>query len=414
MTSLPKDWVMRIIDEVAEVAGGIQKGPNRVPGSNAVRYLTVAHVQRNRILTDDPRYFEVTLKELERWLLLPGDVLIIEGNGSAEEIGRTALFRGEIADCVHQNHVIRVRPNPSMLNSEFLNIFLNSSAGKSAVQALSSTSSGLRTLSVGRVKQLAIPCPPGIQQSQIATIICTWDKGIALKEIQIKRKQCQKCGLMQQLLSGRKRFNEFKDKKWQKIQLSAVMEQVTRRNIISCNRILTGSANHGLIDQRQFYSRRVASEDARGYYLIKRGEFAYNRSSAIGYPFGAIKRLDDYDMGVLSTLYLVFRIKEAVSVDSDFLDHAFEGGLFNAQLSRLCREGARSHGLLNITADEFFSMNIDLPQIEEQRKIAAVLSICDKEIELLQKQLELLNEQKRGLMQKLLTGEIRVKVPKGA
>ena len=147
------------IEDVANVRGGIQKSPHRAPGANPVRYLTVAHVQRNLVLTGDPRYFEVTPEELERWRLLAGDVLIIEGNGSAEQIGRTALFRGEIADCVHQNHVIRIRPQAN-LSSEFLNCFLNSPAGKDAVQAQSRTTSGLRTLSVGRIQRIPVPVPP--------------------------------------------------------------------------------------------------------------------------------------------------------------------------------------------------------------------------------------------------------------
>jgi type I restriction enzyme S subunit len=154
------------IEEVADVRGGIQKSPYRVPGANPVRYLTVAHVQRDRVLTGDPRYFEVTQEELERWRLLTGDVLIIEGNGSAEQIGRTALFRGEIADCVHQNHVIRIRPQTG-LSSEFLNCFLNSPAGRDAVQAQSRTTSGLRTLSVGRIKQIRVPIPSPSDQCRI-------------------------------------------------------------------------------------------------------------------------------------------------------------------------------------------------------------------------------------------------------
>src|SRR5262249_21773120 len=131
------------------------------------RYLTVAHVQRNRVLTDDPRYFEVTFEELERWRLLPGDVLIIEGNGSAEQIGRTALFRGEIENCVHQNHVIRIRPNQGRVMPEFLNWFLNSPVGQDAVQAQSRTTSGLRTLSVGRIKDIRVPVPALGKQREI-------------------------------------------------------------------------------------------------------------------------------------------------------------------------------------------------------------------------------------------------------
>lgn len=159
------------IEAIAEVRGGIQKGPHRAPGANAVRYLTVAHVQRNRILTDDARFFEVTREELDRWRLLPGDVLIIEGNGSAEQIGRTALFRGEIENCVHQNHVIRIRPYQQSVLPEFLNSFLNSPAGQDAVQGQSRTTSGLRTLSVGRIKAISVPVPPLPEQRRVVVYL---------------------------------------------------------------------------------------------------------------------------------------------------------------------------------------------------------------------------------------------------
>lgn len=109
------------VDSMCDVRGGIQRSAARTPGANPRRYITVAHVQRNRIHTGDPRYFEVSDNELDRWRLLPGDVLVIEGNGSANQIGRTALFRGEIADCVHQNHVIRVRPDLKRVLPEYLN-----------------------------------------------------------------------------------------------------------------------------------------------------------------------------------------------------------------------------------------------------------------------------------------------------
>ena len=155
------------IEALAEVRGGIQKGPHRAPGANPVRYLTVAHVHRNKILTGSPRYFEVSPEELERWRLLRGDVLIIEGNGSADQIGRTALFRGEIENCVHQNHVIRIRPDSQWVLPEFLNTFLNSPAGQDAVQGQSRTSSGLHSLSVGRIKSICVPVPPLPEQRRI-------------------------------------------------------------------------------------------------------------------------------------------------------------------------------------------------------------------------------------------------------
>jgi type I restriction enzyme S subunit len=159
------------IAELAGVRGGIQKSPDRVPRSNPVRYLTVAHVHRDHVSSDDPRYFEVEPSELERWRLLAGDVLIIEGNGSADQIGRTALFRGEIDPCVHQNHVIRIRPDQRRVRPEFLNLYLNSPVGQRAVQAQSRTTSGLRSLSVGRIKSIEVRLPECSLQDKIVRIV---------------------------------------------------------------------------------------------------------------------------------------------------------------------------------------------------------------------------------------------------
>lgn len=173
------------IEALSEVRGGIQKGPHRTPGDNPVRYLTVAHVHRNRISTSDPRYFEVSPDELERWRLESGDVLIIEGNGSAEQIGRTALFLGEIHNCVHQNHVIRIRPNKKVIDPEFLNAYLNSPLGQDEVQARSRTTSGLRSLSVGRIKQITVPVPPISEQRRIVEYLDGLQAKVdALKKLQ--------------------------------------------------------------------------------------------------------------------------------------------------------------------------------------------------------------------------------------
>ncbi len=155
---------MESIDSVCEVKGGIQKSSERTPGSNPRRYITVAHVQRNWIDTSDPRYFEVSDEELEKWRLIPGDVLVIEGNGSANQIGRTALFSGEIRDCVHQNHVIRIRPNQKWILPDYLNGFLNSPHGQKQMRERSRTTSGLFNLSVGRIKSINIPLPSVLEQ----------------------------------------------------------------------------------------------------------------------------------------------------------------------------------------------------------------------------------------------------------
>ncbi len=159
------------IKKIAEVRGGLQKSPKRIPLNYPVRYLTVAHVQRNSILLSDPRYFEMPPDELEQRRLRSGDVLIIEGNGSADQIGRTAVFRGEIEPCVHQNHVICIRPDQDKIDSEYLNVFLNSPVGRDKVKSQSRTTSGLLSLSMGRIKEIHIPVPSLSEQRRIVAYL---------------------------------------------------------------------------------------------------------------------------------------------------------------------------------------------------------------------------------------------------
>lgn len=174
-----------VIENIAEVRGGIQKSPDRLPGSNPVRYLTVAHVQRNKILLSDPRYFEVSPTEFDRRRLRAGDVLIIEGNGSADHIGRTAIFRGEIEDCVHQNHVIRIRPNRNIIEPDYLNLYLNSPIGQAEVRSRGRTTSGLLSLSVGRINQIQIPVPSCHEQCHIVAYLDSLQAKVdALKALQ--------------------------------------------------------------------------------------------------------------------------------------------------------------------------------------------------------------------------------------
>ena len=160
------------IGDICDVRGGIQKQPARLPNEHPTPYLTVAHVQRNHIDISSPtRFFEVSPDELSRWKLEIGDLLIIEGNGSADQIGRTALYRGELGVCVHQNHVIRARPNQQIIFPEYLNIYMNSPLGQDEVQNLSRTTSGLRTLSVGRIREIEIPIPPLEEQRRIVAYL---------------------------------------------------------------------------------------------------------------------------------------------------------------------------------------------------------------------------------------------------
>ena len=166
------------------------------------------------------------------------------------------------------------------------------------------------------------------------------------------------------------RFAGFTDA-WEQRKLRNLVDRVTRKNQDLVSELpLTISAQYGLIDQNEFFDKRVASKDVSGYYLIENGEFAYNRSTSTDAPWGAIKRLDRYENGVLSTLYIVFRIKENNPVDSDFLVSYYSTNLWHKGIHEIAAEGARNHGLLNIAPADFFETELRIPQdIEEQKKI---------------------------------------------
>ena len=150
-----------------------------------------------------------------------------------------------------------------------------------------------------------------------------------------------------------------------------LVDRVTRKNQDLVSELpLTISAQYGLIDQNEFFDKRVASKDVSGYYLIENGEFAYNKSTSTDAPWGAIKRLDRYENGVLSTLYIVFGIKENNPVYSDFLVSYYSTNLWHKGIHEIAAEGARNHGLLNIAPADFFETKLMIPQdIEEQKKI---------------------------------------------
>jgi type I restriction enzyme S subunit len=164
--TVPDSWIKSAVDQCFVVTGGIQKTPNRTPRSNAFPYLGVGNVYRGRLELSEVKQFELSEGELEKWRLKTGDLLIVEGNGSASEIGRCARWNDEIADCVHQNHIIRCRPgNPAI--ARFAEMYLNSPIGIEVMRKLAVTSAGLYNLSVGKIRRIWLPLPPLAEQHRI-------------------------------------------------------------------------------------------------------------------------------------------------------------------------------------------------------------------------------------------------------
>ena len=155
------------------------------------------------------------------------------------------------------------------------------------------------------------------------------------------------------------------------------------------------------MDQISYFNKTVASKDMSGYYLLKNGEYAYNKSYSVGYDFGSVKRLDRYDMGALSTLYICFGLKKH---DSDFIKAYFDSLKWYREIYMISAEGARNHGLLNVPTDEFFNTKHYIPMDSaEQRKIADFMIAVEHRIEAQQSLVDNLKKYKRGVVRTLLS-----------
>ena len=201
------------------------------------------------------------------------------------------------------------------------------------------------------------------------------------------------------------RFPGFTDE-WKENPLNQLVERVTRKNKNEESKVaLTISAQYGLVDQEAFFNNKVASSDLSHYYLLYKGEYAYNKSYSSGYPWGTVKRLNQYDKGVVSTLYICFRPLD--TVDSDFIGHYFESSKWHKGVSEIAVEGARNHGLLNIGVKDFFSTTHFVPSLDEQKKIAKVLSLIDDRIVTQNKIIDNLQSLIKGLIQYLIHDGIK-------
>ncbi|MCD1025463.1 restriction endonuclease subunit S [Enterococcus sp. SMC-9] len=252
--------------------------------------------------------------------------------------------------------------------------------------------------------ELVVPANQN-EQEQLANFFKTLDNTITLHQQQLENLKKTKKAYLQKMFPKNNekvpeiRFEGFADD-WEQRKLGDIVTRVTRKNTnLESTRPLTISAQFGLVDQNTFFNKQIASKDVSGYYLLEKGEFAYNKSYSNGYPWGAIKRLDKYDMGVLSTLYICFK---PVDINSDFLASYYDTNRWYKEVSKHAAEGARNHGLLNIAASDFFETELVVPANQnEQEQLANFFKTLDNTITLHQRKLDYLKEMKKGLLQKM-------------
>lgn len=252
------------------------------------------------------------------------------------------------------------------------------------------------------LEPLQIVTPPIEEQVWIGKCLSTWDAAINLAETHLTNSHCQKQALMQLFLSRRSR-------EWELVRVAEISERVQRQTDGEEYPVLMISSGSGFVRQDEKYSRFMAGKSLENYVLLQRGEFAYNKGNSKLYEFGCVFPLEELPYGLVPHVYVCFKLD--AKCDQGFFKYLFEADYLHDQLGALVNTGVRNNGLLNIRPADFMNVRVPLPPLAEQRAIASVLETASNEIECFKKDLEALKRQKRALMQQLLTGKRRVRLP---
>ncbi len=326
--------------------GGLSGKTKEDFGHGNARFVPYTNVFDNP-LTDTKRLETVEIDSSQNKVAY-GDTFFTVSSETPDEVGMSSVWLSD-QDDVYLNSFCFGYRQDSTFDPHYLAYMLRSSSIRSDLTLLAQGISRFN-ISKNKVMELSVPVPSAAEQKQIGQYFARLDSLITLHQ-----RKCQYRSLYGYL-------------SWEQRKLGEVAHRVIRKNEGNQSDLpLTISAQHGLVDQRDYFNNQVASRDMSGYYLLENGEFAYNKSTSGDSPWGAIKRLTKYEKGCLSTLYICFGLDLG---DPDFLVTYYETNRWHGAVQMIAAEGARNHGLLNIAPDDFFETVLTLPcSTEEQKQI---------------------------------------------
>jgi len=362
-------------------SGSTPKGGNAVYTTSGHCFVRSQNVGMGHLILNDIAYIdELTHQKQKSTELRTNDVLL---NITGASIGRTALATEEINGGNVNQHVCIIRTNGNVEPS-FIYDYIQTSKIQKYIQSLQ-TGGSREGLNFEQIRSFPINIPTVEEQVKIAKLLSLINERIATQSKLIEDLKKLKSAIIEKVFCSPNQEHpmcriEGFEQALSTYKMSDFSSRIVSKNKDSkCSLVLTIAAQYGLVNQESFFNKSVASENLTGYYLLHKGEFAYNRSYSAGYDWGAVKRLNNYDEGVLSTLYICFKINETI-VDSDYLAYYFESSKWHKGLSDIAGEGARNHGLLNVSMTDYFNTKHRFPVIEEQKAIAKMLNaIIEKE-----------------------------------
>ena len=335
-----------------------------------------------------------------------GDVAFADASEDTNEVAKVVEFYhldGKKVVC--GLHTIHGRDNNKQTAKGFLGYCFSSTVFHNQIRRIAQGTK-IYSINTRNFSEVFVGLPSKSEQHKIATLLRLIDEHISTQNKIIEDLKKLKSAIAETLFCTPKESMPAKrvspyNKEWKLIKLSDICQRVQTKNTGNqCRQVLTIAAQHGLVNQEDFFNKTVASENLEGYYLLQKGDFAYNKSYSGGYTWGAIKRLEWYDKGVLSPLYICFR-PDSSKVNADFLAHYFESKKWHKGIADIAGEGARNHGLLNISVIDFFNTIHRIPDLDEQKDIARILNSLSSKLSCEQRVIQNLTMQRSYLLHKM-------------
>jgi type I restriction enzyme S subunit len=417
---LPEGWQRVPLHEVAEVRTGLAKGKTGQRDPVELPYLRVANVQDGHLDLSEIKTITVEREHIDRYSLHRGDILMTEG-GDFDKLGRGDVWQGQIEPCLHQNHVFAVRLRSRCVDSFFLAALAASHYGRTYFLSCAKRSTNLASINSSQLKAFPVLLPPIAEQQFIAGVLATWDEAIVTTALLLANSRKPRQGLMQQVLTGQKRLVQFRSVSgmqrtphgliptdWEYPRIEDVAQEVVgKRGSSFAHPVLSCTKHDGLVDSLKYFNKQVFSTDTSTYKVVPRGCFVYATNHI---EEGSIGYQDLYELGLVSPMYTVFKTN----------DKACDGYLYRLLKTEHYRQifAAATNASVDrrgsLRWKDFKKIRVPLPSLEEQRAISGLLDTMNREIEFLAKQLALLRREKAALMQQLLTGKRRVRLPESS
>ena len=363
----------------------------------------MANVQDGRLDLREIKMISIAQNDVDRFMLRDGDVLFTEG-GDYDKLGRGTVWHGEIPSCMHQNHIFSVRPNPLRLLPEYLAYLAASHYGKRYFQSASKQSTNLASINSTQLKNFPVLLPPLNEQQLSVAILQVWDEAIKKLEALCQAKLRRRDGVAQRVLASTQLIGKRKPKDWKITTFGEVFTERQQRNCGLGSDSVVTVGKYAIRKQSKHFTRSVASSDLSNYWLISPGDFVYDPMSAY---YGALGQYAGDADGVVSPAYRVIRLHEGVL--PTFMVCLLKSRRIKFLLETRSSQGNREGKRRLLQRDEFANIDFLMPPPEEQCRIATILSAFERDLENTATLMDKMKRQKRGIMQKLLTGEWRAK-----